>query len=233
MKLSQLSALALLAAAPIAISAPAVAADLSGIWQIKSYSKTLAPETGEVPLNKAGKAAYDKVKVQAAKGDMSFDEVLTACLPPGLPRLMLIDKPFEIIQKPKTVFFVHQENRLPRKVFMDEALPTDDPELLYDGYSVGKWEGDTLVVKSLGFRAGTLLDDSGLPHSTSLKLEERFRLLADGSLESRMTIDDPKVFSKPWTSVALFVKKPDYIFREEVCAERLKTTAPGQRAPIK
>ncbi len=79
-----------------------------------------------------------------AKGDFSFDGV-TRCLPPGLPRLMLMHEPFEILQRPKALYFVHQINRLPRRVYLDEALPTDvDPHYL--GYSVGKWDGDALVV---------------------------------------------------------------------------------------
>jgi hypothetical protein len=228
MRTLQLAALALFALAPAAaVSAPAT--DLSGIWSIKTYSPTLKPEGGgEVPLTRAGKAAYDKNKAMAARGDMDFDEVAVACLPPGLPRLMVIDKPFEIIQRDKTVFFIHQENRLPRRVYLDEALPTD-PELLYDGYSVGKWEGDALAVQSAGFRAGTLLDDSGLPHTTELKLEERYRLVDANTLEARFTITDPKTFTKPWSTVVQYQKRPGYLMPEEVCAERLKTTAPRKR----
>ncbi len=227
MNRSVVAAAILLAALPVAaISAPAPV-NLSGIWSIKGYSPTLKPEGGgEVPLNRKGKAAYDKNKAMAAEGDFEFDEFKVACLPPGLPRLMLIDKPFEIIQRDKTVFFVHQENRLPRRVYLGEALPTD-PELMYDGYSVGQWEGDTLKVQSSGFRAGTLLDDSGLPHTTALKVGETYRLLDGGNtLEARFTIEDAGTFSKPWTAVAQYQKRPGYLIPEEVCAERLKTTAP-------
>jgi hypothetical protein len=227
MKPSVLAAVAAVLALPVAaVSAPAQT-NLSGVWSLKDYSPTLKPEAGgDPPLSRAGKAAYAKTLALAAKGDRSFDDVLTACLPPGLPRLMLIDKPFEIIQRDKTVFFVHQENRLPRRVYLDESLPTD-PELMYDGYSVGKWEGDTLVVQSSGFRAGTLLDDSGLPHTTALKLGERYRLLDGGAtLEARFTIEDPGTFTRPWTAVARYQKRPGFLIPEEVCAERLKTTAP-------
>jgi hypothetical protein len=228
MKLASLSFLALLAAAPVAAQAPAQT-DLSGIWMIKGYSAALKPTDAALPpFTRAGKAAYDKNMAMAAKGDRSFDEVLTACLPPGLPRLMLVNKPFQIVQKPNRVFFIHQENRLPRKVYMNEELPTDaDP--LYLGFSVGKWEGDTLVVNSSGFRDGTLLDDAGLPHTEALKLTERYRLSSPNTLEVRFTIEDKGTFTKPWTAVAQYERKSDYLFPEEVCAERLETTAPKSR----
>ena len=226
MRLSIFAATAVLLALPVAaVSAPAPS-NLGGIWMLKSYSPTLVPADGTpVPLNRAGRTAYAKNQALAAKGDFDFDEVKVACLPPGLPRLMLVNKPFEIIQRDKTVFFVHQENRLPRRVYLGEDLPTD-PELMYDGYSVGKWEGDTLVVQSAGFRAGTLLDDSGLPHTTALKVDETYRLTDANTLEARFTITDPGTFSKPWTAVASYQKRPGYLIPEEVCAERLKTTAP-------
>jgi hypothetical protein len=227
MKLSIFAAVALMAAAPVAaVSAPAQV-NLSGVWMLKSYSPELKPaDGGPVPLTRAGRAAYAKNQAMAAKGDFNFDEVKVACLPPGLPRLMLINKPFEIIQRDKAVFFVHQENRLPRRVYLGESLPAD-PELMYDGYSVGKWDGDVLSVQSAGFRAGTLLDDSGLPHTTALKVGESYRLTDGGAtLEARFTIEDPGTFSKPWTAVALYQKRPGYLIPEEVCAERLKTTAP-------
>lgn len=218
------------ALALLALAAPAAAADLGGVWSIRDYREALRPEAGgDPPLTPAGKAAYDKNRAMAAKGDRSFDDVASACLPPGLPRLMLIDKPFEVIQKPKVVYFVHQENRLPRRVYLDEALPAD-PDPAFLGYSVGRWDGTTLTVRSSGFRAGTLLDDSGLPHSEALKLTETWRL-ADGgdTLEARFTIEDPQTFTRPWTAVAHYRKRPGLLIPEEVCAERLKTTAPRGR----
>jgi hypothetical protein len=218
---------ALIAALAFMAAGAASAADLSGIWSRKDYSPTLTPETGGTPpLTPAGRAAYDKNRAMAARGDRSFDDVQAACLPPGLPRLMLIAKPFEIIQRPKTVFFVHQENRLPRRVYLDEALPTD-PDPMFLGYSVGQWDGEVLKVQSAGFRAGTLLDDSGLPHTEALKVGETWRLTDGGNtLEARFTIEDPATFTRPWTAVAHYRKRPGLLIPEEVCAERLKTTAP-------
>jgi hypothetical protein len=219
------------AAAAVALASPALAAptahpDMTGVWQITGYSPTLKSADGQPPpLTPAAKAVYDKNKAALAKGDHSWDPA-KACIPEGLPRLMTVNKPFEILQRDKAVFFVAQ-NRLPRRAYIGEQLPTD-PELLYLGYSVGRWDGDSFVVDSSGFRDVTFLDDSGMPHSDQLKLTERYTPSKDGKgLDLKLTITDPKTFTKPWTSATIhYQKKPGYQIPEEVCAESLKTTAP-------
>jgi hypothetical protein len=202
--------------------------DLTGVWSIAGYSPSLKTVDGSPPpLKPEAKAVYDKHLAAAAKGDRSWDET-SICLPAGLPRLMVSNEPFEIVQRDKAVYFVHQ-NRLPHRAYFNEALPADaDP--LYLGFSVAKWDGDTLVVDTAGFRDGTLLDDKGLPHSDALHLTERYRLDKAGkTLSVSFTIDDPKTYSRAWTAKASYVKKPDsFEIPEEVCAERLRSTAPSR-----
>jgi hypothetical protein len=192
--------------------------DLSGVWFISAHVGAAKTVEGQAPpLTPAAKAVYDAHRAAAAKGDYSFDGV-THCLPPGLPRLMLMSEPFEILQKPKVIYFVHQLNRLPRRAYLDEALPTDvDPHYL--GYSVAKWDGSALVIDSNGFDDSTLLDNSGLPHSDALHLTERYELSADGKhLHLRYTIDDPKTFTQSWSGQADYVKRSGFELTEEVCA---------------
>jgi hypothetical protein len=192
--------------------------DLSGVWFISAHVTAAKTVDGHAPpLTPAAKAVYETHRAAAAKGDYSFDGV-THCLPPGLPRLMLMSEPFEILQKPKVIYFVHQLNRLPRRAYLDEALPTDvDPHYL--GYSVAKWDGNALVIDSNGFDDSTLLDNSGLPHSDALHLTERYELSADGKhLHLRYTIDDPKTFTQSWSGQADYVKRPGVELTEEVCA---------------
>ncbi len=229
-----LAAAAVAALSAPALSTPALAApaaahpDLTGVWRITGYSQALKSEDGKpAPLTPAAQAIYDQHKAALAKGDHEFDPA-AACIPEGLPRMMLVDKPFEILQRDKAVYFVAQ-NRLPRRVYFDEPLPTD-PELLYLGYSIAHWDGSTLVIDSSGFRDVTLLDDAGMPHSDQLKLTERYSLSKDGKgLDLKITLDDPKVFTRPWTAVAHYQKKPGYQIPEEVCAEGIATTAPKGR----
>ena len=209
---------ALLVTAPVLAGIP----DLSGVWSIVKPEDELKTEDGKVPpLLPEAKAVYEKNKAMAARGDHSFDST-THCLPPGLPRLMLIRSPFEVLQRANTIYFVHELNRLPRRAYLNEKLPTDeDPHYL--GYSVARWDGDTLVIDSNGFEEGTLLDATGLPHSESLQLTERYQLDKDGKhLHARFTIEDNRTFSAPWSFKAEYMKKPGYELHEDVCADKQK-----------
>jgi hypothetical protein len=210
-----LSALAMSALSVAALADPP---DLSGVWLLTTHVGALKTVDGRAPpLTAEAKVVFEAHLAAARKGDYSYDG-LTRCLPPGLPRLLLMKEPFEILQKPKVVYFVHQLNRLPRRVYLDEPLPTDvDPHYL--GYSVGKWDGNALVIDSAGFDDSTLLDNAGLPHSEALHLTERYQLSQDGKhLHLSFTIDDPKTFTQAWSGQAEYVKRPGYELPEDVCA---------------
>jgi hypothetical protein len=195
--------------------------DLSGVWSVVNPPHALKTlEGAPPPLTPAAQAIYEQHVQAAAHGDRSFDG-MSRCLPPGLPRLMLVKEPFEILQKPKVLYFVFQLNRLPRRVYVDEQLPTDpDPHWL--GYSVAHWDGNALVIQSAGFNDLTVLDDAGLPHSEDLRLTERYELSPDGRhLHALFTIEDPKTFTHPWSAGADYVKRPGYEIPEEVCMDKL------------
>jgi hypothetical protein len=209
----------LVAATParIAYASP----DLTGVWAIVTRADTLKTEDGKLPpLLPQAKDIYEAHLAQAARGDRSFDGT-ARCLPPGLPRLMLVHRPFEILQRPHAIYFIHELNRLPRRAYLNESLPTDvDPHYL--GYSVARWESDTLIIESSGFEDGTLLDAAGLPHSEALHLTERYQLDKDGRhLHARFTVEDPKSFVTPWSFKAEYVRRSDYELRENVCADKL------------
>jgi hypothetical protein len=205
-----------------AAAAHAAPPDFTGVWSLAKYWPALKTvEGGLPPMTPEAAAVYKKHLADAARGDKSFDET-TLCLPPGLPRLMLVNEPFEILQKEKVIYFVHQLNRMPRKAFFGEPLPAD-PDPFYLGYSVAKWDGDALVIDSSGFREGTLLDDAGLPHSDALHLTERYELSKDGkTMKVRFTVDDPKTFTHSWSADVGYVKRPGYEIPEEVCSDRMK-----------
>src|SRR3569833_1665136 len=196
--------------------------NLTGVWSIITPENELRTEEGKVPpLLPEARTVYEQRKAQAARDDRSFVST-TRSQPPGLPRLMLIRAPFEILQRPNTIFFVHELNRLPRRAYLNEKLPTDvDPHYL--GYSVAHWDSDTLVIESNGFEDGTLLDATGLPHSDALALTARYRLDRDGKhLHARITIEGSKTFSAPWSFKADYVKRRDYELHEDVCADKQK-----------
>ncbi len=216
-----------------ALSVPAVTAavqpDLTGVWSIVRPVHSLRTlEGGVPPLTPAAQAVYEEHRAAAAHGDRSFDGT-NRCLPPGLPRLMLMSEPFEIMQRDKAVYFVYQLNRLPRRAYFGEKLPEDvDP--LYLGFSVARWEGSALVIDTVGLREGTLLDDAGLPHSEDLRLTERYQLDKNGkTLQVRFTIEDPKTFTRAWSAQAEYVRRPGYELPEDVCADKLNSTRPQKR----
>jgi hypothetical protein len=229
--------LSLLAAGVMLAAAPALAhaqvangqakhPDFTGAWIVSPYKAKLAPvDGGAVPLKPEAKKVYDQHLAAAAKGDRTWDET-SICLPEGLPRLQTINEPFEIMQKSNAMYFVAQ-NRLPWRAFFGEKLP-DDPDPMYLGYHVAKWEGDKLVIDSSGFRDVSVLDDSGIPHSEKLHLTATYAMGADDkTMTVTWKIEDPDTFTKPWTAKASFKRMPaSFQFPEEVCAEKLQSTAP-------
>jgi hypothetical protein len=107
--------------------------------------------------------------------------------------------PRKILQLPGEIVILSERDVTYRQIFTDgRALPID-PAPTFNGFSVGKWEGDTLVVQTNGLRDGTWLDRRGSPITEQAKMTERFRRVNYGLLEIELTIDDPGAYSKPWT----------------------------------
>lgn len=229
MKLGSLLTAAVLAALP-AFAHAADPPDFTGAWTVKPYTGALKPVDGQpIPFKPEARAEYDKRLAASAKGDTSWDGA-ARCLPEGLPRIMIIHEPFEILQKPNAMYFVAQ-SRVPWRAYFGEALPAD-PDPLYMGYSIARWDGPTLVVESSGFRdVSAALDDKGLPHSEHLHLTQRFHMGAGAkTMTVEYTIDDPADYQHPWTARAAFARMPaSFQFPEEVCAAKLATTAPNRK----
>lgn len=221
-----IAALSLAAAGTMTGAAAQAHPDFTGVWAITAPVQALKTAQGQAPpLKPEAQAVLAAHRALAAKGDYSFDGV-TRCLPPGLPRLMLMHEPFEILQRDKIIYFVHQLNRLPRRAYLDDKLPTDaDPHYL--GYSVARWEGDALVIESSGFDDSTLLDAAGLPHSEGLHLTERYELAKDGKhIHASFLIEDAATFTQPWTVEANYIKRAGYEIPEEVCAAQAPADRP-------
>ena len=200
--------------------------DFTGAWIVSAYSPALKPVGGgAVPLKPEAKKVYDEHRAATAKGDRTWDGA-SICLPEGLPRLQTINEPFEIMQKDRAMYFVAQ-NRLPWRAYFGEKLP-DDPDPMYLGYHVAKWEGSKLVIDSSGFRDVSVLDDSGIPHSEKLHLTATYAMGPDKkTMTITWKIEDPDTFTKPWTAKASFKRMPaSFQFPEEVCAAKLQSTAP-------
>ncbi len=152
--------------------------------------------------------------------DNSKDHPDAHCLPLNPVQLHSHPQPRKIVQTPGLILIIYEANNGLRQIFMDgRPLPTDDPQPWWYGYSAGKWDGDTLVVETIGFRDNGWLDEEGTPVTNAGKLTERFRRLNYGTMEIEITMDDPKTFTKPWTVKLNQRLMPDAELIEFVCGE--------------
>jgi hypothetical protein len=152
------------------------------------------------------------------------------CLPIGLTQLHNHPQPRKIIQTPKLIVILYEANSGVRQIFMDgRPSPTNDPQPWWYGYSTGKWDGDTLVVETTGFRDDGWLDVTGSPLTDAAKMTERFRRVSYGNLEIEVTVDDPKAYTRPWTVTLRQRILPDADLIEFVCAENEKSSQHFQK----
>jgi hypothetical protein len=134
------------------------------------------------------------------KADNSKDNPDAHCLPMGLMQFHLHPQPRQIIQTAKEVVIIYEANNGLRQIHTDgRTLPGGDPEPWWYGYSIGHWEGDTLVVETTGYRDGVWLDVWGTPMTSAAKTIERFRRPNYGTMQIDVTIDDLKAYTKPFT----------------------------------
>jgi hypothetical protein len=148
------------------------------------------------------------------------------CLPIGLTQLHNHPQPRKIIHTPTLVVILYEANGGVRQIFLDgRKLPGNDPQPWWYGYSVGRWDGDTLVVETTGFRDGGWLDVNGAPLTDAGKITERIRRVNYGSLEIDVTVDDQKAYTRPWTAATIrqqLLAGDELI--EFVCAENERST---------
>jgi hypothetical protein len=162
------------------------------------------------------------------------DDPYGYCLPPGVPRINFAGGPFKFLQTPGVTAILYETlvGMIFRQVFTDGRPLPEVSERTWLGYSVGRWEGDTLVVETSGFRDGGWLDTAkGRPHSDALRVTERFRRTDFGHMDLSVTIDDPKAFTKPWTITAPLLLQPDTELIEAFCDEHEKTMEHRRIAP--
>jgi hypothetical protein len=128
----------------------------------------------------------------------------------------------KFIPNPGVIVILYEAFNLYRQVFTDGRPLPKDPNPSWLGYSIGKWDGDTLVVESNGYNDLTWLDQQGHPHSDALHVTERFHRVDIGHMELQVTIDDPKMYTKPWTVKEELRLIPDSEILEFICNENEK-----------
>jgi hypothetical protein len=210
--------------------------DLSGLWMMQPNRNATpnfpgceptAQEFGNIGFTLKDGLPYqpwaaDLVKKRRA--EERLHDPLSYCLPPGPVRLHTWSTPRKIIQTPGLLVILNELNASYRQIFTDARPLPVDPNPSWNGYSSAKWEGDSLVVQTSGFRDGLWLDSLGNPLTDAGKLTERFRRVNFGHMEIELTVDDPKAYTKPWTVKLNHTIKLDTDLLDFICAENEKDT---------
>jgi hypothetical protein len=214
--------------------------DLTGVWQGGTNLRGTWEEansglgvggTGTDPSAPAVPASQQVIKDPApyqpwaaARVLESFkkrgiDDPLGLCLPAGVPRVSIVSLfPIQIVQTPTQVVILYEYMSVFRVIPLNAEHP-DDMVPTYMGDSVGKWEGDTLVVDVIGFNDRTWLTGTGTFHSDALHVTERYTRVDKDQINYQVTMDDPKVFTSPWTINTHMMLRDGTRIREYVCAE--------------
>ena len=184
--------------------------DFSGIWQLEPRPCPAegcgdyppAPEFIDFGARMPGGLPYQPwaaAVVKERRDQLRKDDPVGLCRPGGALRILTFPPIRKFLQLPDLFVILSERDVTYRQVFMDGRPLPEDPTPTFNGYSIGRWDGDTLVVSSHGFRDGMWLDRNGSPMSDAAKLTERFRRVNYGRLEIDVTVDDPKVYTRPWT----------------------------------
>ena len=192
--------------------------DLSGIWNPNpKYLRDLASDLkpGDVQMQPWAEKIFNERKA----GLHSHLEPDANCLPQGVPKLDAAPVPWKLVQLPGEVVILYEAFTQYRQIFLDGRQLPKDPNPTWLGYSVGRYEGDTLVVETSGFNGKAWLDQAGHPGTESLHVTERYRRKDFGHLEIEITINDPKAYNKPWTAKEDPILMVDTELLEFICNE--------------
>jgi hypothetical protein len=221
--------------------------DFSGLWHVAMRNPCNAAlnrfsgctEIGGSPLardlgvNLPGGLPYQPWAAAIVKqrtADDSRDDPHVRCLPDNPPRHWGLPHLNKIVHTPKLLVVLYEVNAMYRQIFTDGRPLPEDPTPGWNGYSTARWEGDTLVVQTIGFRDGLWIDLHGSPMSDAAKMTERLRRPNYGTLEVEITVDDPKVYTRPWTVRMDQVIELDTDLIDEFCLENEKSYERMQRS---
>ena len=208
-------------AAQPANRAPSNAHDLSGVWMPSHWYHLLAGgDPGNLPRNTlfsfpSPKAVAEREALLTAWGKARLaawtpqNDPDARCLSPGAVRSYQSPYPIEFLQTPGRVTVLLEYQHLVRRVFMDGRAHPKDFDVAPMGHSTGRWDGNTLVVDTVGSADTTLLNATGLPHSDQMRLTERVtKILGGDVLEIEFRIDDPVAYTRPWTAKSYYKRDP-------------------------
>src|SRR5579871_4153758 len=201
--------------------------DLSGVWAVRN---------GNALFYITGSLKPEDIRPWAAaiykqrEDDYRRDTDGIACLPPG-PKagIGVGNTPIKIVQTPNLVLILYEYQTIFRQIFTDGRGLPEDPNPTWMGYSVARWDGDTLVVTTAGYNDRTSLDLGGHPHSEALRMTERFHRRDAGHIDLQVTIDDPKAYNRQWTLPVDLDLMADGELIEYICEDHSKPHLVGKR----
>jgi hypothetical protein len=206
--------------------------DFSGIWHAATINKC-NPATGEfcgieiggspLALNIGkelpGGLPFQPWAAELVKHRYSKDDPHVRCLPDNPPRTWVMPHLTKIVHTPQLLVMLYEVNAMYRQIFIDGRPLPEDPNPSWNGYSTAKWDQDTLVIQTNGFRDDLWIDMAGAPLTSAGKMTERLRRPTWGTLEVEITVDDPKVYTHPWTASLKEARELNIELIDEVCLE--------------
>lgn len=217
-----LGGLLVLAAPAMAADAPpAGQADISGVF---GPTPRAPGPRDPAPLRPEAKAILD-ARVASQITATPWADSGSQCLPTGMPSAALTppgNYVFQILQSPSQVTILYEALGMVRRIRLDRGHPADiDPSFMGD--SIGRWEGDTLVVDTIGLNDRHTIDKPGTPMSTQMHIVERIRRISPTQVENVVTLDDPKVLTRPWTQRVVYTQQPPTVEIIEYVCENNRT----------
>jgi hypothetical protein len=198
--------------------------DFSGVWEMppeayEGYDHSFSKD--ELPMTAWGKQRYDAAKPSEGPRMVPTTELndpFYKCLPPGVPRIYLHPMGMQIVQTPSEVLQLFEYDHLVRHIRTDQRKH-NDPDPTWMGDAIGRWEGSTLVVDSIGYNDKSWIDRVGHPHSSQLHVIERFRRVDAKTIRLDLTLEDPIAYTRPIIKQFVFRLQPTWRILEHVCVD--------------
>jgi hypothetical protein len=203
--------------------------DWTGVWQPDWSGLFGRPQTPPPAFTPAAQAALDAFNAGKARGENLQGEAAN-CMPSGMPGIMRQPYPIEFLYSPGRVTILHETFSQVRRIYTDGRALPEDPDPAFNGWSVGHWEGDTLVVETVGLNPVTSLME-GLHPTAQTRISERIRITAPDLLTVEAQISDPALFVGTYRITINYMRKRDWQIREYVCQENNRDGADEQGRP--
>jgi hypothetical protein len=198
--------------------------DWSGVWEIDWRNSRGTPPRPQMKLTPEWQAKVDEYRAAQARGE-NVQTQNANCVPPGLPGTMSQPYPIEFLYQPGRIVMILEAFMQFRQIWMDGREHQEDPDLTFYGDSIGRWDGDTLVIDTIGLNPQNRIGP-GIGHSDQLHVVERIRRVDDW-LEIETTLTDPEVLAEPYTSTTSYRHLDDQL-REYICLENNRDGADEQ-----